>query len=259
MSNTENFQWTDELAAEFAEYFSANQGQITYTWGKDLLKLFKGSKRPKKMWEIISIGSDKSSELWQLQSNGLYKLEGAPDTHQFSAEHLLSIYENTVCFEQYRAARTFIHSVRSLSDDEIFTVGDNVRHKELRKDGGKIERFTISCDLMVCWFNGTGHELIHTIEKPLFTTADGKPIYKDDRAWFVDKDFKINFYDFIDMGNLAEDLKHYPGKDKYFSTQAAAEEYVINNKPSLSLKDIEGHVGTDTDWPYITNLVKSRL
>lgn len=85
-------------------------------------------------------------------------------------------------------------------------------------------------------------EAINTFKKlkgrvPLFTTEDGINIYEGGRAWHVDEDFNIDFYDFIVYANKS-DLTHYPHRYKYFSSEDLAKEYVLNNKPLFSLNEI---------------------
>lgn len=71
--------------------------------------------------------------------------------------------------------------------------------------------------------------------KPLFTTADGVKIYDGDKYYDV-WDFKIheNFALETNRLELAHDSIH---NHLRFSTKEAAQIYVLNNKPCLSLKD----------------------
>lgn len=73
----------------------------------------------------------------------------------------------------------------------------------------------------------------------LFTTEDGEKVFEGDRVWFVDGNIEIDFYDFIDnkIGDRERDLKHYPERYKYFSTEELAKEYV--KKVSLPKQESE--------------------
>ena len=68
-------------------------------------------------------------------------------------------------------------------------------------------------------------------KKPIFISADGKEIFEGDKFWI------INAYSYEFRGiNIT-----YSGNDEYlkFSTKQAAQEYIDNNKPKYSLKNIE--------------------
>jgi hypothetical protein len=74
---------------------------------------------------------------------------------------------------------------------------------------------------------------LQTINKPILTTHDGKDIYVFDKCWYVGKEFEINEWVVFETEILHLD------KLKYFSTKEAAEEYILFNKPMLSVKDVE--------------------
>ncbi len=109
------------------------------------------------------------------------------------------------------------------------------------------------------------------IEEPLFTTEDDVDIFVGDAYWVLNT--KVN--DWIFEENAARDNINYFYKDKsyasqtkiyYFSTKEAAEEYVVMNKPCLSISDIIEHFNThcskDTfaaSKAELVKLVKSKL
>lgn len=70
--------------------------------------------------------------------------------------------------------------------------------------------------------------------KVLFTTEDGVNVYKDDFIWLLSLDrwhaVKCAAPENPFYGNL--------NQFKYFSTKEKAEEYVLMNKPCLSLKEV---------------------
>ena len=67
-------------------------------------------------------------------------------------------------------------------------------------------------------------------EKPLFVTEDGVEIFNGDSWWYVSDDFSCTEH------HLANH-KIVPF-GKAFSTREKAEEYIMENKPCLSYKDI---------------------
>lgn len=129
-----------------------------------------------------------------------------------------------------------VHSVKRLSDSEVFTIGDNTNH-------GKIlniyfgENITFHCDKddEDPWLEDLKH-----IKQPLFTTEDGVDIFEGDDFYYV-KFIQYN----MTMGKPFEivkgnhpTFKYEPQFEKYFSTKETAEEYILMNKPCLSLNDI---------------------
>lgn len=134
-----------------------------------------------------------------------------------------------------------IHSIKRLSDGEIFTIGDNI---EIRNLNSKIDGFYIKNDYLMITsdLSNCGDYLknIKKIKKPLFTTEDGVDIYKGDIFYYV----KFKQYNNtlgkpfeIVKGNHPA-FKYEPQYEKYFSTKEKAEEYILLNKPCLSLNDI---------------------
>ena len=125
--------------------------------------------------------------------------------------------------------------------EEIFTVGDRVVSKVWGEQ--IITGFEIVGNTMVANFR-TCNTPINEIEKvkepiPLFTTEDGKEIKEViGFVWFVNSVYnmsKISVFDTISI------LKEYEGKEitfKLFSTEEAAKEYILMNKPVLSLQDL---------------------
>lgn len=81
-----------------------------------------------------------------------------------------------------------------------------------------------------------------TKKQPLFTTEDGVEIMKYDKTTLVYKVRKENFtiisnyaYQYSENSIAARENKLYSG---LFSTKEVAEEYILMNKPCLSIKEI---------------------
>lgn len=139
-----------------------------------------------------------------------------------------------------------ISSVKRLSDEAVFSVGDSVVVPKQTKDFYKYSDYTIKSfkvwpeyykhnKLMAIVENGCHiplDELKHYKKEPIFTTEDGKDIFEGDEYWCV------HSYDFFLRDYIAE-TGIYNKNYKRFSTKEAAEEYIRNNKPMYTLKDIE--------------------
>ena len=128
-----------------------------------------------------------------------------------------------------------IHSVKRLSDNEIFTIGD-------KTSLGVITQIQFNKSFSKLWldFNTTGGYSMNnflTLEKakqPLFTTEDGIDIFKGDKHWFL-----CDGLDEIFEGDWKSEFhKEYVEKCKCFSTKEKAEEYILLNKLCLSLNDV---------------------
>ncbi len=133
-----------------------------------------------------------------------------------------------------------IFSIRRLSDNHIFTVGDIINHTH-----DKIMRFDF---IGKGWVNegeifvetfGTKRFLLGEITIPtkklLFITEDGVEIRIGDDYWVYDYGELNN----IHKVNRASQTHTGDGVNrKYFSTKEKAEEHIVYNKPCLSLDDV---------------------
>ena len=146
-----------------------------------------------------------------------------------------------------------IHSVKRLSDGEIFTIGDKIDfviNSNLRKDTiHKIKSIELNPNGIVfraensSWSNYLNE--ISKIKKPLFTTEDAVDIFEGDNIYWVN----INTFEKVNCNKYNDDLgeisiksllsKKYECKAIAFSTKEKAEEYILLNKPCLSVNDIK--------------------
>lgn len=130
-----------------------------------------------------------------------------------------------------------IHSVKRLSDSQVFTVGDRV-YLPKSNDNYTIKNFTINTQntLMVSLiglFYNADLTYIEKFKQPLFRTEDGVDIFEGDKVYYCNKDYKLY--------NSKADTKFHNGENKnykYFSTKETAEKYILENKPCLSIKDV---------------------
>ena len=94
------------------------------------------------------------------------------------------------------------------------------------------------------------------IDKPLFTTEDGVDIYEGDRIYCIFSDFSIGF-----TGKL-----NFKPTTLCFSSKERAEEYILMNKPCLSINDVNNCYDSPHGSPIhnklvdkLKQLVKSKL
>jgi len=133
-----------------------------------------------------------------------------------------------------------IHSVKRLSDGEIFTIGDKIS-PSWNNTTWNITKFdTKSKDGTLCvTFGGNVCRCsINDIKKPkqpLFTTEDGVDIFEGDKYYPVNKTYWI----VNEPENTCKiNYETYHKNTNNFSTKEKAEEYILMNKPILSLNDI---------------------
>ena len=124
-----------------------------------------------------------------------------------------------------------IHSVKRLSDGEVFTVGD-----KLHKHGATIKKFIVMNDFLQIISDATHgvvtnnlgwrlENLQKAIRYPLFITEDDVVIYEENKksCWIMDTDFNLHPYPYIGF--------------KTFSTKQKAEEYIAKNKVLFVTED----------------------
>lgn len=128
-----------------------------------------------------------------------------------------------------------IHSIKRLSDGEVFTVGDKIIRNGW--DSGKtILSITLNDETRLLIFHGTSEvsyiEQISHIKKPLFTTEDNVDLYKGDKYFQIGYKFENTECEAYDESNFDDSLT-------IFSTKEKAEKYIVMNKPCLSINDIK--------------------
>jgi len=214
MSDSKDFIWTTELVREFIK-FGKRQYLIS---DQDVLGLnidkFIASKQPSKDWEIVSFKLQDGT-IFDKKESGLYGLLGdgiIPEKDMIEKCH--EIYE-----------------VRRIRDNLVFKVGDET-------NWGKVKGFRIvgETNKMVVEYAAIGDwQFLSSVEKVihkvlLFTTEDGVEIFKHGAAFYVQDDFNWNI---VSHSGIFE-KRPFP----YFSTREKAEQFILDNKPCLSLNDL---------------------
>jgi hypothetical protein len=136
----------------------------------------------------------------------------------------------------YLSREYFIISrIKRLSDGQVFSIGDTVK-----------DRSGCICTINEIWlnpncntqilFNHLNENIyIDDVVKPLFTSEDGVNIYPGDSYWLVRKDFSL-----IEV--TADICYENPEPLKTFSTKTSAKNYIKENKPMYSYKDVKSIV-----------------
>lgn len=182
-----------------------------------------------KNYEIISftfIGYGKA----YLQNDGTYLCIKEPYTDMSGGSTLEWMLSEDSGWE--------IHSVRRLSDGEVFTVGDTVGSIHTPDRNHIIKSFEIKQDARIVvhtsWQseNPNGQPLMDILlMKPLFTTEDGVDIYEGDTFYVVDDRNKVIELQAITGTKLFM-------TDVLFSTKEKAEHYKLMNKKCLSVNQV---------------------
>lgn len=160
-----------------------------------------------------------------------------------------------------------IHSVKRLSDGEIFTIGDKV--VGYNNSIAKIKTIyligEISLNIGTDKHEGFSLKNLKKVKQPLFTTEDGVDIFENNTGIYILDKFTIRHIKHKDFNVISKHVK-------YFSTKEKAEEYILLNKPCLSLNDLKqffpdtyipfkkGESATeDVNTKQLEDLVKSKI
>ena len=131
-----------------------------------------------------------------------------------------------------------IYSVKRISDNKIFTIGDF--YEDLI-----IEKMVMSVDGNIL----TTYK--PKIKEPIFQTEDGVDIFTGMSFYYVCEELEL--YNTI----CCTDEKKYKNA-KQFSTKEKAEEYILYNKPCLSYGDVQEYLKVK-DQKEVLKFIKSKL
>jgi len=151
-------------------------------------------------------------------------------------------------WEEVLRRKYTIHSVERISDGEIFHIGDKIkvttlgeikiidRIKLCEEDGSSFKK-----GIWVYFSTGGCHFDNITKYSPLFTTEDGVDVFEGDTYWCVNNASHL-------WSLFEQTSKERTKLNKTvlsFSTKEKAKEYILMNKPCLSLQDI-----LDSGWEF---------
>ena len=178
-----------------------------------------------KDYEIISfISNNGIIKKWE---NGLFGIHFG----EFTEKNQISKLEKPGFFNKK------IHSVKRLSDGEVFTVKDHVRPKKGTPNNFIITGFTLDCNnkhiLALGGNGGISINKLKPVKKPLFTTFDNVDIYEGDsyHTYYL----PTNYYSYCQKA-----CKKRSGNKKdviYFSTKQAAQDYINSKKVLFTTED----------------------
>lgn len=200
-------------------------------------------------------------EFWEKIEEEYEILTITPDINNIAYKPFQHIEEYKGALDGVTERYWQIHSIKRLSDSEIFTLGDKVEDhsKAISKISLDDEKYTRMIPWLETGNKYNGITLRHAKKvKRLFTTKDGVDIYEGMGCWEVlNHDLSIHEVDSSSLHILREGLDY---KDrKAFSTKEAAEEYILFNKPLLTLQDLIDECLYSGDIEHFKELVKSRL
>lgn len=194
-----------------------------------------------KEWEILAFRSKITSNLFKLDNNGFYVRQG-----NWEIGDCLKLTANL------RDVQKEIYSVKRLSDGEIFTISD-------KTPNGSIVAMRICGDKLIVYTGSAAPELknVRKLKQPLFKTEDGVDIYEGDEFCFV-KFTESKSNDFIwKVSKWTPAFIYEPHKEKYFSTEKAAQEYIYRSKPCLSFLDVVHGLGlTNSQEAALMRIIK---
>lgn len=149
----------------------------------------------------------------------------------------------------------YISSIKRLSDGEVFSIGDKINFRGLYGNSSEhkydtIKGFEFKQDgsLGVRYHNGlVGIEKIQKYKEALFTTEDSVELFGGERVFSV-SDTLITA---VLLNFSVEDFKKIKGK--IFAKKEKAEEYILMNKPLLSLNDLLSVWSSEKDFDAYKN------
>ena len=137
-----------------------------------------------------------------------------------------------------------IYSVKRISDNKIFTIGDSYEDLIIEK-----------------MFMSVAGDILTTYKPKqlLFTTEDGVDIFEGDTVYYIETEeepelcFKVNKYKIKYPGRFISDKSLHS-----FSTKEKAEEYILLNKPCLSYGDVQEYLKVK-DCNKVLDLAQSKI
>jgi len=195
-------------------------------------------------YQIISFSSNRwNDSLAILDKDGRYATSAG--AFGWSLKELLEVGASV------KSGDVKIHSVKRLSDGEIFTIGDKA--KTTGKDHShtitsfRIKQYCIGKDsnnnylydgidrIWIDWedkYGGNWLEFTEKAKQPIFLTHDGKDIFVGDRIIWVNKDSLLHGVFTADYGSLFCSNQH-----AYFTSAIDAEDYIKRNKVLFTTED----------------------
>lgn len=198
----------------------------------------------KKEYEILSLINTGNNVIFYKVKDGLYSSNMNANYGTYEEKELLDM------------SHFKIYSVRRIKDGEVFAIGDRIKIKSIMSP---CYEETVIDDFKF-WLEQINN--IQKLKPVLFTTEDGVDIRKGDEVFILQLEgFKLSTLKHIADENWDTGYDpNYTKKYKRFSSKEKAEEYVVMNKPCLSINDVLNNYGTTQySTERLIQLVKSKL
>lgn len=214
------------------------EGDIA-TKSKSGAPLYKGKPINENLDAFVSESEVKENpEFWE-------KIEEKKDTAEVLSYTPRTTDDLVVCSIPVTDLPSFEYSeirmVRRISDGEVFRLGEAfITHTGKTDRISKIRIIREFNEVSLEWATGLGNTELQNAKKysPLFTTEDGKSILEGNSFYpvCIKDGFGFTPFTFIPQ----KWTKRCLNKEsfKYFSTKEAAQNFIIENKPCLSVKDV---------------------
>lgn len=150
-----------------------------------------------------------------------------------------------------------IHSVKRLSDSEVFTIGDVLEFKSFGKHKLTIDKFEIRNPTIMFMGNDSATTICGAkkLKTPLFTTIDGVEILKGDTFFVVNTQYNRYKIQETVGGHFSKDNPNL----KRFKQKKNAKTYILYNKPCLNFNDIIKDVLDPNSLKAIKETIKNKL
>lgn len=226
-------------------FTSTEDGKLYKNWGtyldpadvEDNPEFFK--EIIEKKYEILSFKANKDLRASFVSENAIAEKAKSGYFH-----YLIQNYTEEILLKD---SSWSIHSIRRLSDNEVFSIGDKV--DSTISDLGRatdITGFKIKNDKLIVGLRHLGYYPLSTIILPkpvLFVTEDGKEIKTGGEYWYVVASDSAAIpwrwkalHDVANWTHETEAKKPPLGCYQFFS-KAKAQEWIVFNKPCLSLME----------------------
>lgn len=227
-----------------------------------------------KDYEILSFKNESFGTIWIKAEDGKFYPEQGVNSYcnKYQIEYHTKFKGTSESWFLSFPDKWKIHSIKRLSDEKIFTVGDKCNLSSGNGYRCPILRFEISYNTYglekyrnretLKFVLGTGYNeikewgpfeidsCVHSKKEPLFITEDGVDIYEGDIFWRVDKNLN-NPYVSLPVSKQYI-YKHYIDiGTKHFSTKEKAQEYLDSLKPKALFTTVDGKEIFEGDSFYV--------
>ncbi len=223
----------------------------------------------------VEIGVEPSSEFWmeltyeilsfRSNRNRFYNPTIQKDGTYLDAE-IMEFDGNGASLEwMLNEDEYYITSVKRLSDGEVFSIGDKINFRGLYGNNSEhkydiIRGFDLKQDanLGILYHNGlVGLNKIEKYKEAVFTTFDGVELFDQDVYYFIwlnkpSHGQEVNKIYKAIVRPLDGDTT-WSSDAVFFSTKESGKEYILMNKPLLSLNDLLSVWGREKDFNTYKN------